>query len=255
MTTTAIATAETRATQYLTFLIEDEEYAVDILRVKEILPYKTVTKVPTTPSFIRGVINIRGNVVPVVDLGIKFGLGERAITKLSCTVIVEVDVDDRKAVMGMLVDSVSEVMELPAEDIVDPPSFGTRVRVDCLLGMGKVGSDKHFVLLLDIDRVLGSDDLLVATSLEDDASTPHAPGKRDSARRKKRTKQAKAAPGSQAGGKPGDKSVGAGPGKSEPKDVPVGELGTKSQKPGKPEPKDGPVGEQRTKRAKAAPKA
>jgi purine-binding chemotaxis protein CheW len=146
--------------QYLGFYLAGEEYGVDILRVKEILQYDTVTSVPTTPASIRGVINLRGSVVPVVDLAVKFGLPASAITKQSCIVVVEVDIEGEQTVMGILADSVSQVIDLPAGEIQPPPPFGIRVRVECLIGMGKAG--KKFVLLLDIDKVLSTADLLAA---------------------------------------------------------------------------------------------
>ena len=139
-------------TQYLTFYLAGEEYAIGILQVKEILEYDTLTKVPQTPASIRGVINLRGSVVPVVDLAAKFGLPPSPVTKRTCIVIVEVDLDGQRTVMGVLADAVSQVMDLAPTDVEPPPAFGTAVRVDYLQGMWKVG--KKFVLILDVDRVL-----------------------------------------------------------------------------------------------------
>jgi len=156
--------------QYLGFYLAGEEYGVDILRVKEILQYDTVTKVPTTPASIRGVINLRGSVVPVADLAVKFGLPESTITKHSCVVVVEVDIEGEQTVMGILADSVSQVIDLPPGEIEPPPPFGTRVRVECLLGMGKAG--KKFVLLLDIDKVLSTRDLLEAMDEAPEGGAP-----------------------------------------------------------------------------------
>jgi chemotaxis signal transduction protein len=110
--------------QYLTFFIADEEYAVSIIRVKEIIQYDTLTKVPKTPHWIRGVINLRGAVVPVVDLAVKFGLPETAITSSACIVITEVEIDGETTVMGVLADSVSQVIELRGDDIEPPPKAG-----------------------------------------------------------------------------------------------------------------------------------
>jgi purine-binding chemotaxis protein CheW len=143
--------------QYLGFQIAGEEYAIGILRVREILEYDTLTKVPTTPPSIRGVINLRGSVVPVVDLAVKFGLPESVVSKRTCIVVVEVDLDGERAVMGVLADAVSQVFDLPASEVEPPPPFGTRVRVDCLIGMGRAG--RKFVLLLDIDKLLSLDEL------------------------------------------------------------------------------------------------
>lgn len=151
--------------QYLSFRIEDEEYAVAILCVREIVRYETVTKVPTTPAFITGVINLRGTVVPVVDLAVKFGLSARKISKWTCTVIVEVSFDSEPTIIGILVDSVNQVIELAPEDISEPPQFGSRVRVDYLLGVGT--HKQKLVFLLDIDRILSVRELLLATKLTD----------------------------------------------------------------------------------------
>jgi purine-binding chemotaxis protein CheW len=149
--------------QYLGFHIAEEEYAIGILRVREILEYDTVTRVPTTPPSIRGVINLRGSVVPVVDLAVKLGLPESVITKRSCVVVVDVELEDERTVMGLLTDAVSQVIDLPATEIEPPPPFGTRVRVDCLLGMGRAG--KKFVLLLDIDKLLSAQELAVSQTV------------------------------------------------------------------------------------------
>ena len=147
-------------TQCLTFFLGGAEYAVNILRLREIFEFDTLTPVPTTPAWIRGVMNLRGSVVPVVDLAVKFGLGETAITKTTCVVIAEVELDGELNVMGALVDAVSRVVEFAPEDIEPPPAFGTAVRVECLEGMGKV--EEKFVPILDVDRVLSSDELLTA---------------------------------------------------------------------------------------------
>jgi purine-binding chemotaxis protein CheW len=150
-------------TQYLTFYLAGEEYAIGILRVKEILEYDTLTPVPQTPPAIRGVINLRGRVVPVVDLAVKFGLPATPITKRTCIVIVEVALDGQPTVMGVMADAVSQVMDLAPTDIEAPPVFGTQVRVDYLQGLGKVG--KRFVLLLDVDQVLAAAELRAAEAL------------------------------------------------------------------------------------------
>jgi purine-binding chemotaxis protein CheW len=149
--------------QYLTFFLAGEEYAIGILQVKEILEYDTLTKVPQTPPSIRGVINLRGSVVPVVDLAAKFGLPPSPVTKRTCIVIVEVDLEGQRTVMGVLADAVSQVMDLTPADIEAPPAFGTAVRVDYLQGMGKVG--KKFVLILDVNKVLSAPELLAAEAV------------------------------------------------------------------------------------------
>ena len=141
-------------TQYLSFQLAGEEFAFGIMRVKEILEYDTITRVPNAPPAVRGVINLRGAVVPVVDLALLFGLAPTTVTKRSCVIIVEVRVDEQQLVMGILADAVNQVIELAPETIEPPPAFGSRVRVEYLVGMGKVDARK-FVLILDIDRLLG----------------------------------------------------------------------------------------------------
>ncbi len=153
-----------RAGQYLTFFLRGEEYAAEILQVREIIEFRDLTTVPTTPTWIRGVINLRGSVVPVVDLAAKFGLPATEITKRSCVVIVDVELDGDATVMGVMVDRVNQVIDLVDEEIEPAPSFGTRIRTDCLLGMGKPG--ERIVLLLDVDRVLGVGELVSVSALE-----------------------------------------------------------------------------------------
>ncbi|MCU1245515.1 MAG: CheW protein [Acidobacteria bacterium] len=138
--------------QYLTFFIRREEYAVSILRVKEIIEYETVTRVPTTPVHVRGVINLRGAVLPVVDLAAKFGHPESEPSRTTCIVVVETQLRGQTIVVGVVADAVSEVVALPATQIEPPPPFGTNVHVDFLVGMGKL--DGRLVLVLDIDRIL-----------------------------------------------------------------------------------------------------
>ena len=150
--------------QYLTFFLADEEYGISIQRVKEIIEYTTVTKVPRVPEWIRGVINLRGNVVPVVDLTVRFGLDARPVTKTTCIVIVEVQQDSERTVMGVIADAVNQVIDLAPEDIEEPPAFGTRVRLEYLFGMGKLG--KKFALILNIDSVLSTAELLTVSTLQ-----------------------------------------------------------------------------------------
>ena len=156
---------ETDQAQYLTFLIGGEEYAVALLRIREIIEYDTVTRVPSTPAWIRGVINVRGSVVPVVDLAVKFGLPGSAVTRRTCIVIAEVLIEGQETAMGVIADSVNQVVDLGPRDIEPAPAFGTRVKVDFLAGMGKLG--KHFALILDIDRVLSAGELLTASAAAD----------------------------------------------------------------------------------------
>ncbi len=143
--------------QYLTFLLANEECAIDILKVKEIIEYATVTTVPKAPAWARGVINLRGVVVPVADLAAKFGMEQKPVSKTTCIVIVETRFKDQDVTMGIIADAVSQVLELSAEDIRPVPDFGTQVQMDYLLGMAQVG--RKFALLLDVDKVLTTEEL------------------------------------------------------------------------------------------------
>lgn len=174
-TTPSLAVAPERAKeqQFLTFFLGGEEYAVPILRVREIIEYDTVTVVPSTPPWIRGVINLRGTVVPVVDMAVKFGLPPTQPTKLTCTVVVEAEYEGQKTTTGVMADAVSQVVKLKTGDIEPVPSFGTTVRVDYLLGMGKAG--RKFVLLLDIDRALASNEIIAARESEVATGLTEAP--------------------------------------------------------------------------------
>jgi len=138
--------------QYLTFSVAEEEYGVSVLAVREILEYGVVTRVPRAPAHIRGVMNLRGRVVPLVDLAVRLGLAPSPISPRTCVVVVEVEVEGERTVMGLVVDAVSQVVELGAEDIEAPPPFGAAADAALLSGMGRAG--KRFVLLLDVDKVL-----------------------------------------------------------------------------------------------------
>lgn len=155
----AKATRETlQLDQYLTFLLGNEEYAIEILKVREIIEYDTVTTVPQTPRWIRGVINLRGSVVPIVDLGLKFSIGARPVTRTTCIVVVEVTWDSELITMGVMADSVNQVMDIASREILEVPVFGTRVKVDYLKGMAQLG--KKFALLLDMDKILSAEEML-----------------------------------------------------------------------------------------------
>lgn len=156
-------TLEPRAPQYLSFTIAGTDYGLPILAVKEILQHEEATRVPGTPGSIRGVINVRGSVVPVVDLAVKFGRGETSATKRTCILAVETRVGGEQLTLGILADAVNEVLDLPAESVEPPPAFGTGVRLDYLTGMGKVG--KGFVLLLDVDRVVSASEAELAAQV------------------------------------------------------------------------------------------
>ena len=149
--------------QYLTFTLGSEMFAVGILNVKEIIEYGNLTEIPMMPPFIRGVINLRGAVVPVVDLAARFGGKISAVQRRTCIVIVEVRQEDAKHDIGIMVDAVSEVLEIQAKDIEPPPSFGAKIRADFIAGMGKVAG--KFVIILQIDRVLSVDEMALLANV------------------------------------------------------------------------------------------
>jgi purine-binding chemotaxis protein CheW len=144
--------------QYLTFRMSEDDYAVGVAHVREIIEYSAVTRVPKAPAWIRGVINVRGSVVPVVDLAVKFGVAARPVTKTTCIIILEIQLDGEDSIMGVIADAVNEVTSFAEADIAEAPSFGTRVRVEYLLGMAKIG--KKFALVLDIQKVLSGEELV-----------------------------------------------------------------------------------------------
>ncbi len=143
--------------QYLTFLLGGEMFAIGILNIKEIIEYGALTTVPMMPGFIRGVINLRGRVVPVVDLSARFGRQSTEVNRRTCIVIIEVTAEGEKHDVGIVVDAVSEVLEIPASEIEPPPSFGAKIRADFISGMGKVAG--KFVILLNASRVLSVDEM------------------------------------------------------------------------------------------------
>lgn len=154
---TAIVAQATEAQQFLTFTLGSEMFAVGTLSVKEIIEYGQLTEVPMMPDFIRGVINLRGAVVPVIDLGARFGRGETKITRRTCIVIIEVPTGEEKQDIGVVVDAVSEVLEIPSSEIEPPPAFGAKIRTDFIQGMGKVNG--KFVILLDVGKVLSVEEI------------------------------------------------------------------------------------------------
>ena len=149
--------AEMEATQYLTFTLDEEVFAVDVARVREILEMPAITKVPQVPDFMRGVINLRGCVVPVIDLHTKFSMQQSEQTVNSCIIVVEVDMDGESIVLGALADSVQEVIEMEPSQIEAAPHIGTHLRTEFLKGMGK--HNDGFVMILDIDKVFSSVEL------------------------------------------------------------------------------------------------
>lgn len=146
-----------QTTQYLTFTLAGEVFAVDVARVREILEMPSITKVPQVPEFMRGVINLRGCVVPVIDLRLKFGMEETAQTVNTCIIVVEVDMDGENIVLGALADSVQEVIEMEPSQIEAAPHIGTHLKTEFLKGMGK--HDGNFVMILDIDKVFNCEEL------------------------------------------------------------------------------------------------
>jgi len=146
-----------REGKYLTFVLADEEYGIGILKVKEIIGLMPITPVPRTPSHVKGVINLRGRVIPVVDLRLKFGMSGAESTERTCIIVVEISSCGNKISMGIVVDSVSEVLNIRAAEIEDTPSFGTKLDTDYILGMAKSGQGVK--ILLDIDKVVNSGEI------------------------------------------------------------------------------------------------
>ncbi len=160
-------------TQHLAFLVGRDEYAVPILSVREIVGFAEATRVPATPPWIRGVVNLRGQVLPVVDLAVKFGLPPVTVTTRSCVVVFEVPIDGQSTTVGALVDAVSQVLDLAPGDIEPPPSFGTQIRVDYLVGATL--ENGRFTLLLDTDRVLRAEEILALSNAAEAAAQAKGP--------------------------------------------------------------------------------
>lgn len=154
--------------QYLTFKLNEEVFGVDVAQVREILDYVKITKVPQTPEFMCGVINLRGSVVPVVDMNMKFGMVKTERTVNTCIVVVEVILNEEKTILGALVDSVQEVFEIDPANIEPAPRIGTKLRTEFIKGMGK--HDDKFIIILDIDKIFSSEELEVVQN----ASTTNA---------------------------------------------------------------------------------
>jgi purine-binding chemotaxis protein CheW len=157
-------TAETKsdvgdqlAGKYLTFKVSEEEYGLEILKVQEIIQMQTVTKVPKTPDYVRGVINLRGKVIPVVDLRKKFGLSASVDTEKTCIIVVQISNDESKVTTGIIIDEVKEVLDIKSENIEETPSFGASINTEFILGMGKIGTSVK--ILLDIDKVMSTQDI------------------------------------------------------------------------------------------------
>lgn len=149
--------------QYLTFMLGGEMFAIGILGIKEILEYGNLTSVPMMPAFVRGVINLRGAVVPVVDLSARFGRPNSEVTRRSCIVIIEAESEAGTQDVGLMVDAVSAVLEIPASEIEPAPSFGAKIRSDFISGMAKVNG--KFVIVLNVDRVLSVDEMAMLSEV------------------------------------------------------------------------------------------
>jgi purine-binding chemotaxis protein CheW len=143
--------------KYLTFTLAGEEYGIGILKVKEIIGMMTITMVPQTPGYVKGVINLRGKVIPVVDIRLKFGMAAMDYTERTCIIVVEIVRNSDRILIGIVVDSVSEVLNIKAGDIEETPNFGSQLDTDYILGMAKAGGG--IKILLDIDRVLHAEEL------------------------------------------------------------------------------------------------
>jgi len=143
--------------QYLTFILSAEEFGIPVMSIKEITEYGHMTKVPMVPDFIQGVVNLRGNVVPVISLASKFGLEIKPIDKRTCIIIMDVQMGDKKMVMGVVVDKVLQVIEIPDTNIEPAPSLGATIQTNFIKGMGKI--DDNFLIILDVVQVLSGDEI------------------------------------------------------------------------------------------------
>ena len=162
--------------QYLTFLLDGEMYAIGILAIKEIIEFNKLTTVPMMPRFVRGVINLRGAVVPVIDLSARFGRAGTTASRRTCIVIVEIEADEGRQVVGVLVDSVSEVLDIAPSEIEPAPSFGARVRSEFIAGMGKVKG--NFVIILSVGHVLSAEEMGVLAAADTDIPVATGAGAR-----------------------------------------------------------------------------
>lgn len=157
-------------TQYLSFMLDDEIFAVDVARVREILEFRGANRIPQVPQYMRGVINLRGSVVPVIDLRLLFGLSETQKTINTCVIVLEVRVGDETVIAGALADSVREVLELEPQEIEAPPRLGAHLNTDFIKGMGK--RNDQFLMLLNIDRVFGNEAMGIILQAEAAEAAP-----------------------------------------------------------------------------------
>ena len=170
-----MAAAETdQVATYLTFMLGDEVFAIDVQNVREVLDFTSITRVPRTPDFMRGVINLRGGVVPVIDMRLKFGMEATDDTVDTCVIVMEISLDGDTTVVGALVDSVKEVFDLDSGQIEPPPRIGTRLKMEFIRGMGKSG--EQFIIILDIDKVFSADELSLVGEVGDSGSESSGEG-------------------------------------------------------------------------------
>jgi purine-binding chemotaxis protein CheW len=158
----------TESRQYLAFKMDGEIFALDVSQVREILDYTKITKVPQTPDYMKGVINLRGAVVPVVDMRLKFNMPSQERTVNTCIIVVEVHLEEEQAVLGVLVDSVQAVFGLEPSKVEPPPRIGTKLNTDFILGMGKRGED--LVIILDVDRIFSLDEMNIANAMREEVA-------------------------------------------------------------------------------------
>ncbi len=153
-----------QTSQYLSFILDQETYAMDITQVREVLDFTRITRVPRMPDFIKGVINLRGGVVPVVDLRLKFGMPPAEKTVDTCIIIIEINVEETQTLLGIMADSVQEVMSMEPDQIEPAPKIGTRLKTEFIKGMGK--KDDEFIIILDNDKVFSADELTIVQETE-----------------------------------------------------------------------------------------
>jgi purine-binding chemotaxis protein CheW len=152
--------AAKREGKYLTFSLDREEYGIGILKVKEIIGMIPITMIPRMPPYVKGVINLRGKVIPVVDLRLKLSMAEAGYTERTCIIVVEISGGSGQVLIGIIVDSVSEVLNVKGADIEDTPAFGARLDTEYILGMAKIGGKVK--ILLDIDKILNNEEIMIA---------------------------------------------------------------------------------------------
>ncbi len=167
------SSASEKAGKYLTFSLANEEYGIGILKVKEIIGMMSITSVPQTPVFVKGVINLRGKVIPIMDLRLKFGMQEIEYTERTCIIVVEIERDNSFILIGIIVDSVSEVLNIKNEEIEAAPTLGAKANTDYILGIAKM--EGGVKVLLDIDRVLGQQELEMLGSVRQETTLPPSP--------------------------------------------------------------------------------